>query len=1276
MKMSISTTQTPRSGNRKMIAAVSMLLISAIMLTVVSFAWLTMSIAPEIRGITTNIGANGSLEIALLNSMTRQDLSKIKTAVGQSLANKVTTANNTWGNLVDLSDESYGLSNVILMPARLNAVAQSGGGYMVNSGMLSVPTYGYDGRIIELTDDTVSAIYKDSEFSYILGEQDYGVRAIGTSDSVSVQGSALAMAKSNIATYTNSAKNSAMAAMNNNGNALMNIVLAHSADSSATYDDSDIKTLESMIEALNGSVDYIDLSLRQALIAFAASEIENESLFNQVRDTIMDTDKALSVIISEQDIVDLEIPESFTEWLTELDSIRNSLNNATNARGELKGGSYTWSQLRGIMDDLMNLDKIFINDTLFSNMSANDFAALMGKDFVMTLAPESGVYADIADFTGDYSSWISVMGSEVEVRTLTTQKPTYLAAVAAAVKDLTAADGSAAGKTQVELTSTYGYALDMAFRCNAPLSKLLLQTEALQRIYDESGAPSTMGGGSYMEFTSENATFTLEQTLRLMDAVRVAFIDDQNMLLGIAKLNTSNRIVVDGNVKAPLYLYEYSFSENEEDYGALIMGERRKFENTIVDLEQSVAKAVTVLVWLDGDIVDNTMVSAETETSLNGLLNLQFASSADLIPAENSDLLLVSPDKGELNSLIEENKALYEAGQKMYTTVSWEAYTEAYQYAVAISNNLNANDAQVYKAALMLKKTSLALEGADLVSLEKKITEIRQIMGETSKIVGYVIYDKEQERHVLITSYTQEQKDNRVGTIYHVDYNKNLNDEGNDIKTRIYSDESWSNLAAALYDAELFCYWNSDADYIEIDAAITALDVAYKALQRKVFYIPYDYNGELYYLAISDETDTYGKWYDSDFKRIVADLRILELDAHAELAEIAVIEQSEYIKNNKQIISPFVDFLDDIYPSLSDEEILAVQWKTDVTEVFVRPMTDSQRERLQELISKAKGQRVDEELIASAQEILDKKNDDGTLIATVIEADDAIEALEAVVKSEGSSGSGGSAYNGMTFDQRTVLTKAVNVAKTVKVENDDENGTKLQALNSAIAAAETLLAKETGATSEEADAVLNELNTQLKANGHKEVTAYNTLVYSLPMYSPVFEVVYTADMPYTNIFAPESLGSYELNAVVLTQSGVVVTVTKTITIYAPAEDAEVILPSVAPEGGTMLENRIDDNTVEYTWDGKIKVGASTNISVELIQNEILKEEFESDYTFGESIIECIWASSNDKVITVAKDGLNGCKVNAVGKGSTAVTVTVRTHQGNEYFTSIYITVTE
>lgn len=1271
MKKRTSSQRTPHAIKRKMTAAVAMLLISSIMLVVVSFAWLTMSVAPEISGIATNIGANGSLEIALLNSTTRQDLTQIKTAVGQSLANRVTTANNTWGNLIDLSDEGYGLNNIILMPARLNAVAQSGGGYTVNPGMLSVPTYGYDGRIIELTDDTVSAVYKDSGFSYILGEQDYGVRAIGTSNSISVQGSALAMAKSNIATYTNSAKNSAMAAMNNNGDALMNIVIAHSVDSSATYDDSDIDTLETMIDALNASVNYIDLTLRQALIAYAASEIGNESLFNQVRNTIMDMDKELSVIMGEQDVIDLDVPADFTTWLNALNTTRNNINAAYNACAALSGGTYTWAQLRGIMDKVMNLDKIYVNDTLFSNMSADDFAGLMGKDFVMTLAPGSGVFADIADFTGDYSSYISAMGSEVEVTTMTTQKPTYLAAVAAAVRDLSAADGSAAGETEVKLTSTYGYALDMAFRCNAPLSDLLLQTEALQRIYDESTSPSTMGGGSYMEFSSGDESFTLEQTITLMDAVRVAFIDDQNTLLGIAKLNTSNRSVLEDTVKAPLYLYEYSFSENEEDYGALIMGERRKFDNAIVGLEQSIAKAVTVLVWLDGDVVDNTMVSAESETSLSGLLNLQFASSADLIPADNSALLYISPDKDDLNTLILDNKATYEAGQNMYTTVSWVAYAEAYEYAVNVSENMNANEAQVYNAALVLTKAKLALEAISLNVLGDAISSMRQFMGETTDPARYVLHDSEGKRYYSVDPYTDEQKDAKVGEIYRVDYNNNLRDEGNGVKTPVYTDESWSNLAAAIYDAEVLYKWSQYTNYQDIDAAITAMEVAYNALQLKVFFIPYDYNGALYYFAISEETDTYGKWYDSDFKRVVADLRILELDARAVVAEIAVIEQSEYISNKSQLISPYVDILDDVYPELTDEEILAVQWNAN--DNFVRAITNTQKVYLQDLISRAQALNVGSAQVASAQAILNKGQNNQMELATEVEAANVIAALEKVVVDEenriAKEENDIDPAAEMTADQRTVLTAAVSAAKAVN-GYDDSTNTDLAALRIATASAEALLAQETGATVQAAEDALDALNAQLKANGQKEVTAYNTLLHSLPMGSEVFEVVHTVDFSNTMLYPSGDIGSSELTAVVLTRNGVVLTVKKTVTIYAPAEDVESIHPSTAPAGGTVTENTDDDSLSEFTWDGKIKVGATTSLSIELIQNKILND----DFTYGESILECTWASEDNGVLTVLKDGLNGCIINAVGAGSTYITVTVVTEQGNTYTSSISVTV--
>ena len=167
----------PRQLKQKLMAALSMLIVAGVLLSTVTFAWLVMSIAPEVRGVTTNVGANGSLEIALLNSSTRQDLSTIQGGgVGSSLANNSLSANYTWGNLIDVSDVSFGLNDITLMPSRISAIANSEGtGFIVNSGMLSVPEYGFDGRIVKLNNNTISAVYGSNKFSYTYGQQDYGI---------------------------------------------------------------------------------------------------------------------------------------------------------------------------------------------------------------------------------------------------------------------------------------------------------------------------------------------------------------------------------------------------------------------------------------------------------------------------------------------------------------------------------------------------------------------------------------------------------------------------------------------------------------------------------------------------------------------------------------------------------------------------------------------------------------------------------------------------------------------------------------------------------------------------------------------------------------------------------------------------------------------------------------------------------------------------------------------------------------------------------------------
>ena len=55
-------------------------------------------------------------------------------------------------------------------------------------------------------------------------------------------------------------------------------------------------------------------------------------------------------------------------------------------------------------------------------------------------------------------------------------------------------------------------------------------------------------------------------------------------------------------------------------------------------LTQNQAHALSVLVYLDGTQVTNADVAATGSTSMTGTMNLQFSSSATLVPMEYADL--------------------------------------------------------------------------------------------------------------------------------------------------------------------------------------------------------------------------------------------------------------------------------------------------------------------------------------------------------------------------------------------------------------------------------------------------------------------------------------------------------------------------------------------------------------------------------------------------------------------------------------------------------------
>ncbi len=1260
-----SSEKDPKIVKKSLVASLCMLLISAILLVGTSFAWLTLSIAPEVMGVSTNIAANGSLEMALLTTSTRQDLSTIQTGIGNTLLNNKTTANHTWGNLVNLVDESYGLGEITLMPTRLDLVMNNDGTYTVGSGMLQVPTYAEDGRIIELSRDTISAIYGADGFSTILGKQDYGVRAIGTSDTLSVQASALALAKSNIVTYTNSARNTAREALSDNINELFGIISNYKLDSNYDYSDTDIDVLLYLTEDLETSLDYIELALRQGMIAHLASMVSDEDQFNTLRDMITQG-MPLEQISS---MAGGMLPSGFTTWVAALSESQNKVNDAYNSCVAMKenGAPYTWEQMKEIMTPLINMDKVYIGETLFGNLSGSELSGYMGKSVTMTLVSGSGIFADVADFTGNYSIVANVMTMDLTVSVESNEDPAYLEALSDDVQTLQPAEGNSS-EMEVVLQNTYGYALDLAFRTNADMSDLLLQTNATQRIYEDSTSESTLGGGSYMEFTTSDDTYTFDQMVRLIDAVRVGFLDDQGKVLGIAKLNTSNRTTENGVMHAPLYLYEFSLSQEPENYGALVMGERSTVDNVLTPLTQNVAKAMTVVVWLDGDLVDNTMVSAGAKDghTLNGILNLQFASSADLVPARDNSLLGITSDKDGLTQLVDVHKTIIEAGNadNKYTTVSWTNYVEAYEFAKTVAENPSANSMVIYNASQKLVAAKAELVTVDVSSIQQKVAQYRAKVGTLeTDIARYVII--ENGEYIALSAPTQEQIDASVGIIPRVDYSYNLNDEGNGVMVPIYTESSWENYAAALYAAEMILMKPNPSD-VELDDAITLLDTVDKALQHRIMYEPYEYGDSIYYFAITspEDQDTYGKWYYSDFKRVVSDLTILRLDTNAKKVAIAEIVQDEYVKYNdsNQIITPTVELLKEKYPDLNKDEVAAVYWSVD--QHFVMVKTSRQHSTLQDLIAEAgelSGQySVDSELLSKAEDYLG-------ISASYSEVQDIIEKLAADIyaKKLQKQKDEAEASTVMTANQRQVLTLAVNNARasqywmeTVEESNPDKE--KIEALKSAVEDVEAFLQSDSP-TLIEADDKLTAINAAMTALGLKEVTIANSIKLTLGL--DYYDVDYTQDMSSAFLVPNSQTGEGTVKAVVYTENGVLLTLTKKITCYVAAEDAWI----VDPESTADPVEEVSSITLET-------IGDAMDIKAILKFNDAELNDSDLNLSIFENIKSCTWSSGDTKIVSVSNTDVDGCLVTAKGNGTTVIQLTVETNTGNKYTASVTVTV--
>lgn len=590
----------------KLMGAVAMLLVSAIMVSSATYAWFVLSTHPEVKGMSTTVGSNGALEIALLNNETGADPSTVKAEVGDSRLD-VTKSNEKWGNIVDLSDASYGWTDVQLYPAALNATGAGGVvTFASHSALLKYAKYGTDGRITELAADTAAGKRNTGNtgfFAESTTNPDYGVRAIGTTTAASAEALALKTAKSNYSAAVAAAGNSVKTALNTYREQLSTIAMTHANEKDAapaSYTADDVAAINASLDAVKSAAEKLQEALKWAS---AARKLSAEG---------GTTAPSLESITLNADYQEM------------FDALGTIATDASTKKITTTKDSYEWDDIQTAYQHLMDTDsmtfqarsggKVYTMAEM-KTISIADGMAMAGAGAKITLS--KGAFVKIADYVENFKSSdftmtikVTAQGTDQEIpleksyySVETKENPAKMTGITATVNALTAQDG---GNDQAAITNVYGYIVDLAFQTNIA-GDLQLQSTGVNRVSSDNST-ATQGGGTL--FTVEG-----DVDAAALAAMRVVFIGSDNKILAVGKFDAAP--TTDGGKAYALHLYDYTF-EN----GALKVDTNKKGTDTVTKLEANTPVAVSALVYLDGDS------TSYAQGGIKGTLNLQFKHSA------------------------------------------------------------------------------------------------------------------------------------------------------------------------------------------------------------------------------------------------------------------------------------------------------------------------------------------------------------------------------------------------------------------------------------------------------------------------------------------------------------------------------------------------------------------------------------------------------------------------------------------------------------------------
>ncbi|MCC8121244.1 MAG: hypothetical protein LIO42_04535 [Oscillospiraceae bacterium] len=600
--------------HKKLMAAIAMLLIASILLATTTYAWYVLSTAPEVTGITTTVGSNGALEIALVNDAHKGSAANVSSSTGDSMATSDATVSNiTWGNLVDLSDSFYGFSAMTLNLATYDSTATA----TTLATLLSYPQYGADGRVSKLISGMTAASYDPTSGTFLNTEGSvvdysdvssyYGVRALGVSSSTSVYETALKTQQTAVTSAAKAATKYVPNAMNDELLYILLLAVDYTKDSTAAVSSTSTDyrtTVDAIITAMENTNSKLEAAMKAAILAYVASDTELYDSYYTALNALDFDALYTAALAAETDAgVDL-IPDEVTSVYTTYDSLVTATTSAREAYDLLDDDS-TLAELKTALGNLMDIsyltfklgDEDVTIDELKTYNETSLVAAILQNGITITLADGGGALYDLAALIGNYTA--TANGYDVTFTTAynsTAAMDTLKTTVAKLQSDYIASS-----RTD-PVTDIYGYVMDFWFRTNADSADLLLQTEAATRIANEDDT-SVQGAGSYVQFADYDEED--ENMVTLAGAVKLLFLNDAEDVIATASIS---EIDTDGK----------GWLELDSGY------------DCITTLLQNEAQQISVVVYIDGEEVDNTMVSADSTLSFT--MNLQFSTDTTLQP--------------------------------------------------------------------------------------------------------------------------------------------------------------------------------------------------------------------------------------------------------------------------------------------------------------------------------------------------------------------------------------------------------------------------------------------------------------------------------------------------------------------------------------------------------------------------------------------------------------------------------------------------------------------